>query len=149
MSSALAKQSQAKTAQINQRRLGDILVEQGVIIPLQLDEALQRQRLTGDFLGRVLVSMGYCDEQAIVEALGTQLGMEKVDVTRLKIPENIIRKISPDVARFYNVIPIKEVDGVLVVAMADPLNLQILDDLRHIVGPVSYTHLTLPTIYSV
>ena len=134
MSSALAKQNQSKTAQFNQRRLGDILVEQGVIIPLQLDEALQRQRLTGDFLGRVLVSMGYCDEQAIVEALGTQLGMEKVDVTRLKIPENIIRKISPDVARFYNVIPIKEVDGVLVVAMADPLNLQILDDLRHIVG---------------
>ncbi|MGC9054536.1 MAG: hypothetical protein ACP5KS_11695, partial [Candidatus Hydrogenedens sp.] len=134
MSSALAKHSQTKTTQINQRRLGDILVEQGIIIPLQLDEALQRQRLTGDFLGRVLVSMGYCDEQAIVEALGTQLGMEKIDVTRLKIPENIIRKISSDVARFYNVIPIKEVDGVLVVAMADPLNLQILDDLRHITG---------------
>ncbi len=134
MSSAIAKQSQIRTQQLSQRRLGDILVEQGIITPLQLDEALQRQRLTGDFLGRVLVSMGYCDEQAIVEALGTQLGMEKVDVTRLKIPEEIIRKISPDVARFYNVIPIKEVDGTLVVAMADPLNLQILDDLRHIVG---------------
>ncbi len=134
MSSAVAKQSQLNTTQFSQRRLGDILVEQGVITPLQLDEAIQRQRLTGDFIGRVLVSMGYCDEQAIVEALGVQLGMERVDISRLKIPENIIRKIAPDLARFYNVIPIKEVDGALVVAMADPLNLQILDDLRHIVG---------------
>ncbi|HOV32979.1 MAG TPA: ATPase, T2SS/T4P/T4SS family, partial [Candidatus Hydrogenedens sp.] len=98
------------------------------------DEALQRQRLTGDFIGRVLVSMGYCEEQAIVEALGVQLGMERVDISRLKIPENIVRKITPDIARFYNVIPIKEVDGTLIVAMADPLNLQILDDLQHIVG---------------
>lgn len=136
MASAVARQSQGfgVVPQASQKRLGEILVEQGVITPLQLDEALQRQRLTGEFLGRVLVSMGYCDEQAIVEALGLQLGMEKVDVTRLKIPEEIIRKISPDVAKFYNVIPIKEVDGTLVVAMADPLNLQILDDLRHILG---------------
>ncbi len=136
MASAVARQTQDSgvMSQARQKKLGEILVEQGVITPLQLDEALQRQRLTGEFLGRVLVSMGYCDEQAIVEALGFQLGMEKVDVTRLKIPENIIRKVSPDVAKFYNVIPIKGVDGTLVVAMADPLNLQILDDLRHILG---------------
>ncbi len=134
MSSVVVKQNQLNSTQLTQRRLGDILVEHGIITPLQLDEALQRQRLTGDFIGRVLVSMGYCDEQAIVEALGVQLGMERVDISRLKIPENIVRKITPDIARFYNVIPIKEVDGTLIVAMADPLNLQILDDLRHIVG---------------
>ncbi len=136
MASAIVRQQQTSgmMPQVSQKRLGEILIEQGVITPLQLDEALQRQRLTGEFLGRVLVSMGYCDEQAIVEALGFQLGMEKVDVARLKIPEHIVRKVSPDVAKFYNIIPIKEVDGTLVVAMADPLNLQILDDLRHILG---------------
>lgn len=117
-----------------QRQLGEVLIEQGVISPLQLDEALQRQRLTGDMLGRVLVTMGHCDEQAIIEALGVQGGMDRVELTRLKIPENVIRRITPDVAKFYSVIPVREVDGVLVVAMADPLNLQILDDLRQITG---------------
>ncbi len=117
-----------------ERKLGDLLVDQGVITPLQLDEALQRQRLTGDMLGRVLVTMGLCEEQDIIECLGVQSGMERVDITKLKIPENVIRKISPDVAKFYNIIPVKEADGTLIVAMADPLNIQILDDLQQITG---------------
>ncbi len=116
------------------RQLGELLVEQGVISPLQLDEALQRQRLTGDMLGRVLVTMGHCEEQDIIEALGVQAGMERVDLNKLKISDEVIRKLSADVARFYNVIPIREIDGELVVAMADPLNLQILDDIEQIVG---------------
>ncbi|MBI3117483.1 MAG: Flp pilus assembly complex ATPase component TadA [Candidatus Hydrogenedentes bacterium] len=115
-----------------ERQLGDILVEQGIITPIQLDEALQRQRLTGDMLGRVLVTMGYCEEQHIIEVLSIQAGMERVDVTKLKIPDHIVRKISPDVAKFYNIIPIREVDGTLIVAMADPMNLRVLDDLRQI-----------------
>ena len=116
------------------RQIGDLLVEAGVITPLQLDEAMQRQRLTGDMLGRVLVSMGYCSEQDILEALGVQQGMERVEITKLKIPESIIRKLTPDVAKFYNVIPVRETEGALVVAMADPLNIQILDDLEQITG---------------
>lgn len=117
-----------------ERRLGDILVEQGVITPLDLDEAVQRQRLTSEMMGRVLVSMGLCEEQDIVEALGIQSGMERVDLTKVKIRDDVLRKISPEIAKFYNIIPLREQDGTLVVAMADPLNLTILDDLRQITG---------------
>ncbi len=117
------------------RTLGDILVEQGVITPLELDEALQRQRLTGDFLGRVLVKMELCEEQDILEALGVQQGMERVDLTKFKIKDEVLRKIPPDVARFYNVVPIRiRENGVLVVALANPLDLNVLDDIAHIVG---------------
>lgn len=117
-----------------EKQLGDILVDQGVISPLQLDEALQRQRLTGDMLGRVLVTMGLCEEQDIIESLGVQSGMERVDLTKLKISEDVIRTLSSDVAKFYNVIPIRKAGGRLIVAMADPLNLQVLDDLQQITG---------------
>ena len=117
-----------------EKQLGDILVEQGVISPLQLDEALQRQRLTGDMLGRVLVTMGLCEEQDIIESLGVQSGMERVDLPKLKITEEVIRTLSADVAKFYNVIPIRKTGGRLIVAMADPLNLQVLDDLQQITG---------------
>ena len=117
-----------------EKQLGDILVEQGVISPLQLDEALQRQRLTGDMLGRVLVTMGLCEEQDIIESLGVQSGMERVDLPKLKITEEVIRTLSADVAKFYNVIPIRKTGGRLIVAMADPLNLQVLDDLQQING---------------
>ena len=119
----------AKTA----RPLGDVLVDQGVITPIQLDEALQRQRLTGDMLGRILVSLEYCTEQDVIEALGVQQGMERVDLRRMNIADNVVRLISGDVARFYSVMPVRLNDGVLTVALADPLNLQTLDDLHQIV----------------
>ncbi|HNR35773.1 MAG TPA: ATPase, T2SS/T4P/T4SS family [Candidatus Hydrogenedentes bacterium] len=119
---------------VREKRLGDILIEQGVISPLELDEATQRQRLTGEMMGRVLVSMGLCEEQDIVEALGIQMGMERVDLPKLKIRDEVLRRIPPDVARFYNIVPIREVNGTLVVAMADPLNLRVLDDLRQLLG---------------
>ena len=125
----------ATVEQKRRRSLGDILVEQGVITPLELDEALQRQRLTGDFLGRVLVKLELCDEQDVLEALGVQQGMERVDLTKYKIKDDVLRKIPADVARFYNVVPVKMKDGnTLVVALADPLNLGLLDDISQIVG---------------
>lgn len=123
------------TARESRRTLGDILVEQGLITPLDLDEALQRQRLTGDFLGRVLVKMELCEEQDVLEALAVQQGMERVELSKLKIKEDILHTITPDVAKFYNVIPVRQKDdGTLVVAMADPLNVDLLDDLEQILG---------------
>ncbi len=121
-------------AVIQDRQLGDILVEQGVISPLELDEALQRQRLTGDMLGRVLFKMNLCEEQDIIDALGIQAGMERVDITKLKVPDEILRKVPADVAKFYNVVPVRETEGKLVIAMADPLNLGIRDTIQQIVG---------------
>jgi type IV pilus assembly protein PilB len=119
----------AKTA----RPIGDVLVDQGVITPIQLDEALQRQRLTGDMLGRILVSLDYCNEQDVIEALGVQQGMERVDLKKMNIADTVIRLIPGDVARFYSVLPVRLTDGVLTVALADPLNLQTLDDLHNII----------------
>ena len=117
------------------RSLGDILIEAGVVSPLELDEALQRQRLTGDFLGRVLVRMELCEEEDILEALGVQMGLERIDLSKLKIKDEILRKVPPDVAKFYNVMPVREeADGTLVLAMADPLNIHHLDDLEQILG---------------
>lgn len=114
--------------------VGEILVEQGVVTPLQLDEALQRQRLTGEMLGRTLVSMGYATEQDVIEALSLQQGMERIDITKVNIPQEVIKLVSSDVARFYNVIPVRVQNGALLVAMADPLNIQTLDDIRQITG---------------
>ncbi len=116
------------------RQVGEILVEQGIITPLQLDEALQRQRLTGDLLGRILVSLGYAEEQDVIVALGMQQGMERIDISKLDIPEDVIKTLTGDVARFYNVVPVRIEDGDLIVAMADPLNIQTIDDLCQITG---------------
>ena len=121
-------------ATTQERRLGDLLIEAGVISPLEMDEALQRQRLTGEMLGRILVQMDLCDEQDIVEALGVQAGMERVDVGKIQATGDLLRTISPDIAKFYSVVPVRESSGVLTVATADPLNISMMDDLRQILG---------------
>ena len=119
----------------NKKKLGDILIEAGVITPLELDESIQRQRLTGDFLGRVLVRMELCSEQDILEALGVQQGMERVELGSMKIQDDVLRMMPSDVAKFYNVVPIRQKDdGCVVVALADPLNLSLIDDLEQIMG---------------
>jgi type IV pilus assembly protein PilB len=123
------------TASARERQLGDLLVEMGVLTPLELDEALQRQRLTGEMLGRVLVKMGLCQEQDVIEALAVQNGMERVDLGKLSVKDEILHKIEKNVAQFYEIVPIRELpDSSIVVAMADPLNMSTLDDLRHILG---------------
>ncbi len=124
----------AVVAQRLDRQLGEILIEQGAITPLDLEEALQRQRLSGDMLGRVLLKMGLCEEQAIIEALGVQAGMERVELGKMSVKDEILRKITPDIAKFYQVVPVREKDNTLIVAMADPLNVGILDDLHQILG---------------
>lgn len=116
------------------KSLGEILIENGVIGPLELEQGLLQQRISGEFLGRTLVKMGLAKDQDIIDALGMQAGMEKVDLNKMTIKEEIIRTLTADIARFYNVIPIRKEDGVVTVAMAYPLNVHILDELSALLG---------------
>ncbi len=116
------------------RNLGEILVENGVITKDQLDEALEKQRTTQEFLGRTLVSLGYASEQDIVNALGIQQGMEQVNLGQITIDNELLDLVTPDIAQFYNIIPIRKHDNVLTIAMADPLAINTIDDLKVILG---------------
>jgi len=116
------------------KALGEVLIENNVIGPLDLEQALIQQRISGEFLGRTLVKMGLAQDQDIIDALGMQAGMEKVSLSKMTIKEEVIRTISADIARFYSVIPIRKEDGVLTVAMAYPLNVHILDELSALTG---------------
>jgi type IV pilus assembly protein PilB len=116
------------------RPVGDILIENGVISPLDLERALLQQRISGEFLGRTLVKMGLAGEQDVIDALGMQAGMDKVSLNKMTIKEDIIRIITADIARFYNIIPIRRTDDVLTVAMAYPLNVHVLDELSALLG---------------
>jgi type IV pilus assembly protein PilB len=119
---------------IGTRNLGEILVENGIISPAQLEEGIEKHRQTREFLGRTLVSLGYATEQDIVNALGIQQGMEQVNLGQVVIKEDVIHLITPDIAQFYNIIPIRKNDSILTIAMADPLAINTIDDLKVIIG---------------
>jgi type IV pilus assembly protein PilB len=119
---------------IGARNLGEILVDNGVVTPAQLEEGVEKQRQTREFLGRTLVGLGYATEQDIVNALGIQQGMEQINLAQISVSSEVLNLITPDIAQFYNIIPIRKSDNVLTIAMADPLAINTIDDLKVIIG---------------
>ena len=121
------------------KRLGDLLVDAGVISQDQLVKALQVQKTEkqGERLGVVLIDLGFTDEKQIVEALKAQLKIQSVDLSTLRIPEEIIRLLDEAVLRKYNLIPFKfneKNPNLLCVAMSDPLDIRAMDDVSIITG---------------
>ena len=110
--------------------LGRLLMERELITEEQLNEALAEQRRSGNLLGKVLVEKGYVSEENILSVLDLQMGMEEIDASKIEPSLELLDKLTAPVAKAYKIIPVKMEKNVLTVAMGDPLNIQILDDLR-------------------
>jgi type IV pilus assembly protein PilB len=110
--------------------IGQILKEMRLVTEAQIQEALATQKQSGGAIGAILISLNYVTEQEVQTALGIQAGMEAVDLDVMEIADEVIARVSPSIASIYRIIPIKFENNVLTVAMADPLNVKILDDLR-------------------
>ncbi len=113
-----------------QKPLGQLLKEMELVTEGQIQEALAIQRESGGALGRILVELGYVTEEEMLLALGAQVGMEVVNLDEIEVNRDVIAKVSPTMAKVYKVVPIKFENNTLTVAMADPLNVSVLDDLR-------------------
>ncbi len=110
--------------------IGQILKEMRLVTEAQIQEALATQKQSGGAIGAILISLNYVTEQEVLTALGIQAGMEVVDLDVLEITDDVIARVSPSIASVYRVVPIKFENNILTVAMADPLNVKTLDDLR-------------------
>ena len=113
-------------------RLGDLLIREGLITKDQLDKALQEQKSNGQRLGYNLVKMGFVQETEITKMLARQYRMPAVDLARFEVDPKIVKLIPGDVALKHLVLPLKREGRTLTVAMADPTNLSVIDDLKFI-----------------
>ncbi len=115
-------------AKVQRKRIGDILVETGVISAQQLTEALARQRRTRERLGRILVEQKTATEKQIAQALAAQLDLPLVNLTTARIDPKAVRLIPEALARKRRVLPLMLDGDHLVIAMADPLDVYAVDD---------------------
>jgi type IV pilus assembly protein PilB len=120
------------TAATSTVRLGDLLVREGLITREQLDQTLVEQRNTGMRLGYCLVKLGFVQETEITKALARQYRMPAVDLSRFEVDPKIIKLVPADVAVKHMVLPLKRDGRTLTVAMADPTNMGVVDDLKFI-----------------
>ncbi len=113
-------------------RIGELLVREGLITSEQLSKALQEQKQNGTRVGYNLVKMGFVPEIELTKMLAKQHKMPAVDLSRFEVDPKIAKMIPADLAQKNVVIPLKRDGRTLTVAMADPTNLGVLEDLKFI-----------------
>lgn len=116
------------------RLLGQILKEQGVISEGQIQEALLEQRRHGGPIGSHLVARGACTNGDVARALAVQAGLELVDLTRTSPSPEALLAIDATTAHAFGVLPLVREGNRLLVALADPLNTALLEDLAFTTG---------------
>jgi hypothetical protein len=112
------------------KRIGEILVQAGVLANEGLKTALVEQRRWGGPLGRILVDMNLITEEALVDALSQQLNFPKVNLDDIAIPAEVIALVPGELVAHHRMMPFKRESKFLDVAMSEPTDLGIIDELR-------------------
>lgn len=126
------------------KKIGEILIGAGVLDETRLRAALVEQQRWGGPLGRILVEMKLVDEHVLVEALSRQLSVPVVDLDSMTVPNDVLVLVPGDLCEQYSVVPFAQPMKFLDVAMADPTQAGVLDELQirthlnvrpHLAGP--------------
>ena len=118
-------------------RLGDLLVQDGLINQEQLDQALAEQKRRGRKLGATLIDLGYVTEDQVLDSLARQLNLERVDLARYEFDPEIVRMLPETQARRFRAVVLADKGDALLVGMADPTDIFAYDELsRHLKRPI-------------
>ncbi len=139
------------------KKIGDLLLEKGHIAREQLEEALREQALNGGRLGEILVAKGAITEDQLIDVVSERLSIPKLSLTNMVIDPEVIRRVPVDIARRYTLIPVFALGNTLTLAMADPLNVIAIDEIRYLtqlnlkrtIAPASEIKTAIDEYYSV
>ncbi len=115
-------------------RLKAIFIRDGIVSPEDLKRALEEQAKTGEELGKLLLKMNLVDEDTLRQVLSEALGIPIINISCVKLDPSVIKVIPSEVCRNYQLVPISLIGEHLTVAMADPLNIFAIDNLKALTG---------------
>ena len=122
----------ASAANAGSERIGDLLIKEGLVSREQVQKALDEQRQSGTRVGYNLVKLGFIQENDLVRTLARQYKMPAVDLSKFEVDSKIVKLVPADLATKNLVLPLKRDGRTLTVAMADPTNLGVIEDLKFI-----------------
>ena len=111
-------------------RIADVLIEDGLLLPNQLDEAIAIQKDQGGRLLKILTDKQFVTEQDMAFSMGRCLNTPPINLAKIRVPEEIMALVPRDMAKANKLVPIARLNGKLFVAMADPTNVLAIDDLK-------------------
>jgi len=113
-------------------RIADALVEDSLLSPKQVEELLEQQKKEGTRLRKLLLEKAYVSEQDMAVSMGRVLNVPPINLPRINVPLEIADLLPREVAQNYKVVPVSRLENKLFLAMADPLNVLAIDDVRRI-----------------
>src|SRR5689334_23532228 len=111
-------------------RIADVLIEEGLLLPNQLEEAVAIQKSEGGRLLKILTDKEFVTEQDMAFSMGRCLNTPPVNLSRIRVPEEIMALVPRDMAKTNKLVPVARLNGKLFVAMADPTNVLAVDDVK-------------------
>ncbi|MGH8092627.1 MAG: GspE/PulE family protein [Chthoniobacterales bacterium] len=111
-------------------RIADVLIEDGLLLPNQLDEAINLQKQQGGRLLKILTDKQFVSDQDMAFSMGRCLNTPPINLAKVRVPEEILNLVPREMAKAHKLVPIARLDKKLFVAMADPTNVLAVDDLK-------------------
>jgi type IV pilus assembly protein PilB len=115
-------------------RLGDRLIQAGLITKAQLEKALEEQKRTGGLIGSNLIKLGYLKEEDLLHFLSKQFGFPAVDLAKVEIGADLLKLVPSEVVQKHKVLPVSRAGSTLVIATCDPTNYLVIDDIKFLTG---------------
>ena len=116
------------------KRITELLIKNELISQEDLNKALSIQKEKGGRLSEILMELGFVNEDDLASILSQSLGLLPLDLSRVKVDPEVIKIIPEEVARYYQIIPVSKIGKALTLAMADPLNVFAIDDVKALTG---------------
>ncbi len=116
------------------KKIGELLIERGVITHEQLNNALEYWKRQGGLIGEVLVELKFCTEKDIAQALTCQYGFPYLPLANYEIDPEVIGSVPKNLCQQYCLVPIDKIGKSLTLAMSNPLNMQAVEDVEVITG---------------
>src|SRR3954469_25751234 len=113
-------------------RIADALVEDGLLSPRQIEELVEQQKQGGTRLLKLILERAYVSEQDMAVCMGRVLNTPPINLSRISISMELADLLPREVAQNHKVVPVSRLDNKLFLAMADPLNVLALDDVKRI-----------------
>ncbi|MDZ4722378.1 MAG: ATPase, T2SS/T4P/T4SS family [candidate division Zixibacteria bacterium] len=114
------------------KRIGDLLVDKRLINAAQLSSALTEQNTTGKRLGQILVDANLITEDQLIDTVAERLDIPKISIEALVIDAQVVQRVPVEIARRYTLIPVFASGNTLTLAMADPLNIIAIDEIKYL-----------------
>jgi type IV pilus assembly protein PilB len=113
-------------------RIADALVEDGLLTREQVEELLEQQKKEGARLVKLIIDKAYVSDQDLAVSMGRVLSVPPVNLARINILPEVLELVPRDTAHNYKIVPVSRLDNKLFIAMADPLNVLAIDDVKRI-----------------